>query len=88
MCIGAPSINISIQECNLPILECNLVVDFRSGVYIVQCDKDGFEEASFEAMKLLPVDYPKSKVLEETPEKTGGGIEQINKHKHKHNNWI
>ena len=61
------------------------VVDFRNGVYVVQCDKGGFEEASFEAMKLLPVDYPKSKVLEETPEKTGGGIEQINKHKHKHN---
>ena len=56
------------------------VVDYRNGVYVVQLDKGGFEEADAEHIRLLPQDYPKHKVSSEASEE-----KTESKHKHKHN---
>ena len=66
------------------------VVDFRNGVYVIQMDKGGFEEANSENLRILPNDYPKNnaspkKTQVNKEEKPSVQSEQTSKYKHKHN---
>ena len=60
------------------------LVNFRNGVYVIQMDKGGFEEANSGTLRILPADYPKNRSFHEAGEKPPVEA-QVSKHKHKHN---
>merc|ERR1740123_774258 len=70
---------------NLETFTIGSIVDFRNGVYIVQMDKGGFEEANAGNLRILPRDYPKNRSFQAIEEKPKATVEAVSKHKHKHN---